>query len=59
MKSQHPKDIGLVIATKREALFTTMLNVAKAKLEDYEEGIEAQKEVVKMCERIIQEEKKK
>ena len=51
------KDIGLVVATKREAIWIQVRDNGKASIEDLEKRLEVEKEVLKLAEKIIKEEK--
>ena len=51
------KDIGLVVATKREALWIEVRNIRKEQIEVLEKRLVVEKEVLKRAEEIIEEEK--
>ncbi len=53
---EKSKDIGLVVATKREALFMKVRDVKKQVIQNAEEDIEVWKEDLKRAEEIIKEE---
>jgi len=50
------KDIGLKVATKREALYIKVRDAAISRIESAEEHIDIDKEILKVAERIIAEE---
>ena len=54
-----PKDLGIKIGTKNEALWTAVLKNADAAIEDSKNAITVQSEVKKLAEKKIAEEKKK
>ena len=56
MKSHKPKDIGLVVATKTEALWIQVRDVRIAKIQELEDSLIVEKEVLKLAEKIIKEE---
>ena len=63
MISRHPKeisnskDLGLKVATEREALWIRVRDNAKNKIVLLKDDLEVNEELVKLAERIIKEEK--
>ncbi len=53
---KKPKDIGLKVATKREALWLRIKDNQEKDISDLKDVIEAKEEYLKVAERIIQEE---
>ena len=51
------KDIGLKVATKRGALWTNVKETAEQRIQALGNDLEVNKEVVKLAEKIIEEEK--
>ncbi len=52
------KDLGLKIATKKEATWIKVRDTAKQRLDQLNEDLEINKEILNLAERIIKEEKK-
>lgn len=58
MKSETPKDIKLIVATKTEALWMKVRDNLKDRINSYEDELIVAKEQLKGALRIIQEERK-
>ncbi|KKL71226.1 hypothetical protein LCGC14_2097060 [marine sediment metagenome] len=58
MNEKVPKDLGLVVATKREALWMKVKDKALAHIVQMEEEIDINKELVVIANKIIAKEKK-
>jgi len=56
---KEPKDLGVKIGTKDEVLWTRVRDEAKALIEQSENNLIIQKEMLKLAEKKIAEEKQK
>ena len=58
-KSKITKEnpLGLVVATKREALWMKVRDIRKENIKDKEDTLMVEREVLKLAEKIIEEEK--
>ena len=54
----NKKDIGLKVATKKEALWMKVRDTTKQRISQLEDDIEINKEILKRAEQIISEEQK-
>lgn len=59
MAEKIPKDLGLKIGSKKEALWTTLKESAEKQILGSEAEIIIQTEIIKVAEKIIAEEQKK
>lgn len=58
MNKKIPKDIGLKIATKREAWWISIKEKAEESILNAEEGLIADRNLIELAEEIIQEEQR-
>ena len=56
-KAEHPEDLGVKIGTKKEKLWTDVAHEAKVLIEQSENNLIIQKEMLKLAEQKIEEEK--
>jgi len=53
------ENLGIRLGTKRQSIFEELREATKIQIEGQEKSLEANREILKMCERIISEEKQK
>ncbi len=53
---EKPKDIGLVVVTKREALYMKVRDAAIQRIEQQKEAADVDNELLKLSKKIIEEE---
>lgn len=56
---KEPKDLGIKIGSEKEVIWTKVKKEAEILIEQSEENMVIQKEVLKLAEKIIAEEKEK
>ena len=56
---KEPKDLGIKIGSEKEVIWTKVKKEAEILIEQSEENMVIQKEVLKLSEKIIAEEKEK
>lgn len=54
-----PEDLGIKVGTQIEAFWTDLKNRAKASIFKNEQGIIADKHLIKLCDKIIKQEQAK
>lgn len=53
------EDLGIKIGSRREVIFSDLKKATLVQIEGQEKALEANQEIVKMCTRVIEEEKEK
>ena len=57
--NKQPKDLGLKVGTKEQVIFEELAKNAKLQIDNQEKSLIANKAILAMCEKRIEEEKKK